>query len=155
MPPRSESPSTMPTRLPSAMLPGVALSACLLFSAAHAAPAAEPKPVVALNLKSAEISVTIDDGFKAYPGLYENLLAEGKRQAAKWRSEADTVLRTNADPFTFKDGRKYESSRGYTLRSAIGRYVSIVRDDGVFTGGAHPNQIIDTILWDVAIKKRI
>jgi uncharacterized protein DUF3298 len=145
----------MSTRLISAMHLSVAVSACLVFTAAHAAPAAEPKPVVSLNLKSAEIKVTIDDGFKAYPGLYENLAAEGKAQAARWRSEADTVLRTNADPFTFKDGRKYDYSRSYTLRSAIGRYVSVVRADGTFTGGAHPNYTIDTILWDTSAKKRI
>jgi hypothetical protein len=37
----------------------------------------------------------------------------------------------------------------------VGRYVSIIRTDDVFTGGAHPNQGIDTILWDTQTKKRI
>ena len=31
----------------------------------------------ALDLKSAELKLTIDDRLKAYPGLYESLLAEG------------------------------------------------------------------------------
>jgi hypothetical protein len=150
-----ESPSAMPTLRTTTMRLSVVLSACLLVTAANAAPADGTKPVISLNLKSAEIKLTIDEALKAHPALYENLLAEGKRQTARWRAEADTVLRTNADPFTFKDGRKYDYSRSYTLRSAIGRYVSIVREDGVFTGGAHPNQIIDTILWDSQTRKRI
>ena len=36
-----------------------------------------------------------------------------------------------------------------------GRYVSVLRDDGTYTGGAHPNSHSDTILWDKAQKKRI
>ena len=39
--------------------------------------------------------------------------------------------------------------------SVIGRYVSIVRSDSTFEGGAHPNQEIDTILWDALARKRI
>jgi len=143
----------MPTRRTTAMRISVALSACLFLTAAAAA--AEPKPVISSKSKSAEIAVTIDESLKAHPGLYDNLLAEGRREAAKWRAEADDILRKGADPMTFKDGRRYDYSRSYTERSAIGRYISVLRTDGVFTGGAHPNQNIDTILWDSQTKKRI
>ena len=144
----------MPTRRRSvAMRLSVALSACLLF--ATAAMAAETKPVIASKSKSAEIEVKIDDAFKAYPGLYDNLLAEGRSEAAKWRAEADGIYRRGDDTFTFKDGRRYSYARSYEQRSAVGRYISIVRSDDVFTGGAHPNQSIDTILWDTQTKKRI
>ncbi len=145
----------MPTRRPIAMRLSVVLSACLLLTATAVAAPAEPKPVIASKSKSAEIAVTIDEAFKAYPGLYDNLLAEGRREAAKWRAEADDILRKGADPMTFKDGRRYDYSRSYTERSAIGRYISVVRTDGVFTGGAHPNTSIDTILWDRDTRKRI
>jgi hypothetical protein len=140
-------------RRSAAMHLGVALSACLLFAAA--AVAAPAKPVIATKSKAAEIEVKVDDAFKAYPGLYENLLAEGRNEAAKWRAEADGIYRRGEDKFTFKDGRRYSYSRDYTQRSVAGRYVSVVRTDDVFTGGAHPNQIIDTILWDTQTKKRI
>ena len=36
-----------------------------------------------------------------------------------------------------------------------GRYVSIVRADYEYTGGAHPNSSSDTILWDRSAGKRI
>lgn len=136
-----------------AMRLSIAVSACLLFAAT--AMAAETKPVISSKSKSAEIEVKVDDAFKAYPGLYDNLLAEGRREAAKWRAEADSILRKGDDPFTFKEGRRYSYSRNYEQRSAVGRYISVVRSDDVFTGGAHPNQMIDTILWDTQTKKRI
>jgi hypothetical protein len=143
----------MPTRRTIAMRLSVALSACLLFTAAAAA--ADPKTVISSKSKSAEIRVSIDDALKAHPGLYDNLLAEGRREAAKWRAEADDILRTGSDKMTFKEGRRYDYSRSYTQRSVVGRYVSVLRGDGTFTGGAHPNSYTDTILWDRDAKKRI
>jgi hypothetical protein len=142
----------MPTRRTIAMRLSVALFACLALTVAARA---EPKPVISSKSKSAEIAVTIDDALKAHPALYDNLLAEGRREAAKWRAEADDILRKGSDPMTFKDGRRYDYSRSYTQRSVIGRYVSVLRTDGAFTGGAHPNSYTDTILWDRDAKKRI
>lgn len=59
-----------------------------------AAVAAETKPVIAKKTKSAEIEVTIEPALKAYPGLYENLLAEGQRDTA----QAGSKETANADP---------------------------------------------------------
>ena len=36
-----------------------------------------------------------------------------------------------------------------------GRYVSILRTDYTFTGGAHPNTTLETLIWDDQTKKRI
>ena len=36
-----------------------------------------------------------------------------------------------------------------------GRYISIIRADYEYTGGAHPNSSSDTILWDKSAGKRI
>jgi hypothetical protein len=42
------------------------------------------------------------------------------------------------------------------MRSVVeGRYISIVRADYEYTGGAHPNSSSDTILWDSSAGKRI
>ena len=65
--------------------------------------------------------------------------------AAEWRD----------NPKAFRDGMAWTYDRDYALRSAVGRYVSVVRSDGTFEGGAHPNQEINTILWDNTAQKRI
>ena len=110
--------------------------------------AAETKPVIAVKSKSLEIEVTIDNALKAHPGLYDNLLAEAKRDAAKWKAEAPGTR----DAVT---GHGDEYTRAYTQRSAIGRYVGVLRSDSSYTGGAHPNSFTDTILWDRDAKKRV
>jgi len=70
------------------------------------------------------------------------------------RAEADEEYKS--DQGYFRGGRRYTYERGYAFRSLVaGRYLSIVRDDGTYTGGAHPNTRLDTILWDRTGKKRI
>lgn len=52
---------------------------------------AEDKPdqaAYALHTKLLDAIVTIDAALKSFPGLYDNLLAEGKRAAAKWDAQA-------------------------------------------------------------------
>lgn len=127
------------------------LAACLLVSGP--AVAEDARPAISFKSKSIELSVTIDEALKAHPGLYDNLLAEGRREAAKWRADADKARAKKEPPFGI--GGNYEFNRSYTQRSAIGRYVSVLRGDGTFTGGAHPNSHTDTILWDNETRKRI
>lgn len=135
-------------------------AAFIIFAAAavaafgRGAAAGDPKPVVSLATKAIEVTVTIDDALKAYPGLYDNLLAEGRRDAAKWRSDAK--VERAGDQFSIREGRTWTYSRSYRLRSDIAQhYVSILREDGSYEGGAHPNSTVDTILWDTHTKKRI
>jgi hypothetical protein len=113
----------------------------------------EPKPILTVKTRAIEETLSIDDKLKAFPGLYENLYGEGKRELDKWRASADDDRKTS--PEDFKDGRRYAFDRAYTQRSAIGRYVSIERFDYVNSGGVHPNSEINTILWDATTKKRI
>ena len=141
----------MPTRRRTvAMRLGVALSTCMLFVAATA-----PKPDVSIKTKAIEATVTVDKALDAYPGLAPGLLAEGRAVAEKTRREADADYRQNPKSFAFQDGRTWTFERTYSQRSAIGRYVSIVYNDDSYAGGAHPNQNVDTILWDRDAKKRI
>jgi hypothetical protein len=127
------------------------ITTCLLASAP--ATAEDARPAISFKSKSIELSVTIDDALKAHPGLYDNLLAEGKREAAKRRADADKARARKEAPFGI--GGNYEFNRSYTQRSAIGRYVGVLRGDATFTGGAHPNSHTDTILWDRETRKRI
>jgi hypothetical protein len=127
----------------------IALSLCLPALAA----ADDEKPDYEIKTKTIEASLTIAAELKAYPGLADTLLAEGKREVAKWRAQADRDRKEMPD--VFRDGRHYSYERNYTQRSAIGKYVSIVRGDYYDGGGAHPNSVTNTILWDTAAKKPI
>ena len=133
----------------------MAIAFALLLGAilADAAAYADEKPALTIKNKIIEESVTIEAGLKAYPGLYDNLIAEGRRALKKWRAEA--VKAGKELPDIFDDGRHYTFESAYTLRSAIGRYVSVVRADYLDGLGAHPNHVTDTILWDAQAKKRI
>jgi hypothetical protein len=115
--------------------------------------AKDAKPDISINKKYVEISVTVDPAMKPIPALFENCLAEGKTWAAKMDGTATIEWRSN--PSAFRDGMGWNYDRDYGLRSIIGHYVSVVRSDSTFEGGAHPNQEIDTILWDSTAQKRI
>jgi hypothetical protein len=120
-----------------------------LTSIAHA----ETKPQISITSKAAEITVTVQDALRRHPGLADNCLAEGRRWAETSRAEAAKELKENPELFT--EGRRWTFERSYELASVVGRYVSVIRDDGTYAGGAHPNSRIDTILWDRETRKRI
>ncbi len=113
----------------------------------------EVKPVAAIKNKAIEASVIVDAELKAYPKLYANLVAAGKREMAKWAAEAEKERRSNPDAFS--GDRRWYFDRGYSLRSIVGRYVSIVRGDETYGGGAHPNHDLNTLLWDATSNKYI
>lgn len=111
------------------------------------------KAAIEVETRAAEITVTIDKELKPVPGLAKDLLAESQRYVAKSRADADQEY--TANKAWFKD-RRWTYDRSYSFRSLVAdRYVSIVRDDGTYGGGAHPNTRTDTILWDETAKKRI
>ena len=114
--------------------------------------AADPKPDFAIKTRSIEASVTLDAKIKADPALAANSLAEGKKWAKKNRADADKERKR--DPELVRNAWSFE--RKYETRSVVdGRYVSVVRADYEYTGGAHPNSSSDTILWDRSAGKRI
>jgi len=129
----------------------VALAYGVLGTASAAA--AEAKPAFKIDTRTIEATLTIEPKLKAFPGLYDGLLAEGKRELAKWRLESEKAR--NDMPDIFRAGRRYAFERTYTERSVIGRYVSVLRADYLDGLGAHPNRQNDTILWDAEARKRI
>lgn len=115
--------------------------------------AAEPKPDFSIKTKALEASVFLDAKIKADPALAANSLAEGKKWAETNRADADKERKS--DPELFRNG-PWTMERKYETRSVVDdRYVSIVRADYEYTGGAHPNSTSDTILWDKSAGKRI
>ena len=136
----------------SALLP----AAILLALAIDSARAAGDKPAIEIKTRAAAITVAIEQPLKAYPGVAADLLAEGQRYIAKARAAADAEYKTDRDWFKQDDGHRWSYDLVYSFRSLVAdRYVSIMRDDGTFTGGAHPNTRTDTILWDITAKKRV
>ncbi len=131
----------------------IAAAALVLAWQAFAWQARADEPDHALKTKNVEITVTVDKALKSYPDLAANCLAEGKAWAEKMSAGADKGR--HDDPGAFRDGMKWSYDRDYSMRSAVGYYVSIVRSDDTFEGGAHPNHLIDTILWDAGAQKRI
>ena len=130
-------------------------SAALIVALQFLAPQnsfADTPPQISIEKKYLEVSVVVDNALKPFAGLFANCLAEGKTWADK--AAADATAQWRADPKSFRD-LQWSYDRVYDLRSVVGRYVSIVRSDGTFEGGAHPNQEIDTILWDAVARKRI
>jgi hypothetical protein len=127
------------------------LVACLLLP--QAILAAGPKPDFAFKSKVVGISFTLDDKIKADPALAADCRAEGRKWATRRRIDAEKMHRES--PGSFSNGA-WAFERNYTMRSVVnGRYVSIVRDDYEYAGGAHPNRSADTILWDKTARKRI
>ncbi|GMP10596.1 RsiV family protein [Bradyrhizobium liaoningense] len=127
----------------------LALSATCVLSA-HAA---DSKPDAAINTKSIEARVFLDDKIKADAALAADCLAEGK----KWldKNAAEAAASRKADPQFFKEGG-WDFERKYEIRSVVAdRYISVLRNDYMNTRGAHPNSNVDTILWDKADNKRI
>ncbi len=129
---------------------GVAILGLALASLAHAA----PKVTISTKTKAVEISVTSDETIKARPELAANLLGEAKRWADRERREADREWQNS--PELFRGGQRWTLERDYAVASVIaGRYVSILRTDYTYTGGAHPNTTLETLIWDEQTKKRI
>jgi hypothetical protein len=126
-----------------------------LLVAISAAPAlaADPKPDASVKNKTVEANVYLDDKIKADAAFAADCLAEGKKWIDKNVAEATASRKT--DPQFFKDGG-WTYERKYTVRSVVdGRYVSVLRDDYMDTHAAHPNSMVNTILWDTTEKKRI
>jgi hypothetical protein len=123
----------------------------LLVFASPAVAADEPKPVMSVDDKTIEASVVIDPALKTYPPLYDRLFAAGKREYDKARADAAAEFKSTPDMFS--DGRKFFYKRTDRLRSAVGPYVSIVRSDDTYEGGAHPNHVVDTLLWSAQTQR--
>ncbi|MGX7744266.1 PdaC/SigV domain-containing protein [Rhodopseudomonas parapalustris] len=129
----------------------VLASVCALSPALAEPP--KPKPDVAVKTKAIDGTVTLDAAIKADAKLAENCLAEGKKWIAERRTEAEPEYKS--DPELFRNG-PWTYERSYQQDSLVAdRYVSILRTDYSYTGGAHPNTDIDTILWDKQLGKRI
>jgi len=127
----------------------VLVAAATAFAAARSAEAAST-PAISIATKAIELTVTIDSTLRLYPWLYDNLFAEARHDSAKWHADAEA-----ANP-SLRERSRWFHARNYTLRSVVAQhYVSVLRVDDTYEGGAHPNSVVNTILWDAWARKRI
>lgn len=139
---------------PAGLVWSTILSLCILLSAAGSTSAADTKPDIVLKSKAAEISVTLDAKIKANTTLAAYLLADGRKWAGKIFAEANKQFKES--PEFFSDGRAWSAERDYAIQSLVaGRYISVLRNESAFTGGAHPNRGFETFLWDDQTKRPI
>jgi hypothetical protein len=114
---------------------------------------AQSKSALSIKTRLVDANVEIDERLKAYPGLAANCLADAKRWIERMRAEADKERRE--DIALFRDPQRWSLERSYEQRSAIGRYVSVLRTDEIDTGGGNPVIVVDALVWDREAKKRV
>jgi hypothetical protein len=137
-----------------ARLFGAFIIAFVTATAVVAAPLpAHAEVVVTGETKAVSFKLTIAETLKPAPALFDNLEAEGQAWIDQGRREAEQEY--TKDPSFFADGRTWSFERSYTLLSTVDPFVSVLRTDYSFQGGAHPNTVVDTILWDNRINKRV
>ena len=79
-----------------------------------------------------------------------------RKERSGLRRAAQTPTRCTGKALKSFSNGAWTFDRTYAVRSVVsGRYVSIVRGDYEYSGGAHPNRSADTILWDKTANKRI
>lgn len=120
------------------------LSACALVLLFDPRAFAQDKPALAVKTRTVEIEVHIDKTLRKFPDLHKVLLEDAKRFVDEHRAEAEAAWREDRNlfrigPWTFE--------QTYGLDAEAGPYVGVSVLTYWFTGGAHPNSVIGTILW--------
>lgn len=138
------------------MLKTFALVALTSLFLGGAALAAEPTPDIQLKAKYTEVAVFFDAAIKADAPLLKYLTSASNGWTAKTLKELAEQRKEMRDLPADIRNRPWESERSYTQSSPVaGRYVSVIRSDYNYTGGAHPNRANDTLLWDRQAGKMI
>ena len=115
-----------------------ALHSLLPPSATFASGPQGDRPQISIKKNYVAISVTVGAELKPLAEVFADCLSEGKAWANLVSRSAAAEWRDNRK--AFRDELKWFYDRDYELRSVVGRYVSVVRSDDWFDGGAHPNR---------------
>jgi hypothetical protein len=128
-----------------------ACAAALCLSWPSFARGEDEKPVISVKTSYVEIEVSIAKELRSYSQLYAALAADAKKYADENRKEAQAAWQANRP--SFRD-QPWTFDRRYRLRVAAGPYVSVLIDSGEYSGGAHPNSLLNTLLWDNGPNRR-
>lgn len=123
---------------------------------APAAPAAvQPAGPLTYTAKTAdaEVSLTLPEAVGAVPALYAKLFSEGRNELDSFaegaKGELEELRATGDKPLP------YGRSLDYAVTAETPRLLSLVLNALESTGGAHPNTILTTTVWDKAAGKAL
>lgn len=111
---------------------------------------AKAERILSVRTKAVAMSLDVDEALRRYPKFHILIVAEGKRDADKFKRDADAERRENPQLFV---GHRWTFERTYKLRLQVDRFVSVLREDGTYQGGAHPNTDLGTLMWDSTGKR--
>ena len=119
--------------------------------------AAAPDPAKPFVVSSKDGLLEFDYGWPAEAAAIPALDARFRDEMEQGRTEAlataedDRALRRTGDaPFN-----AHMYSRSWTTAGQSPRLLSLISETHFFTGGAHPNHGVDSLLWDRATHKEI
>jgi len=132
-----------------------ALAAVLLLSGAVSMTAPVEKPVISIFrnskvVKSIEAEASIEASLKAYPKIYDDLLAEARREVDEWLAKNDKWLSEEKE--NSLNGVMLSIGLDYRLAAVTGNYVSILRAYGEC--GGQCSSYDDAIISDKRTGKR-
>jgi hypothetical protein len=123
----------------------------LLVAAVAAWPAnAAPKSIFVLRSPAIQASALIDDQIASYPKLRVAILDDARHALIDDRAQAENERQSNPRYF-----RRWSVDRGYALRAAAGPFVSLLVTDFNDAGGAHPDTILSTLLWNKSTERMV
>lgn len=116
-----------------------------LFFLPLAGHAAEPKPIISIEAPVFFGNLRIDDGLRRFPMLYAYIFAEAKEKLVANQRDAELDLAGVApDQYNHSSDDIH-----YELRAAVGPFVSVEQNETSYTGGAHANAVVTTLLWNL------
>ncbi len=116
---------------------------------------AEPAGPLSYTSKTAdaEVSITLPPEVGAIPSLYAKLFSEGRNELDSFAEGAKgelEALRAGGDK-----PLPYGRSLDYAVTAQTPRLLSLVLNAMENTGGAHPNTLLSTTIWDKAAGKAV
>ncbi len=116
-----------------------------LFFLPLAGHAAEPKPIISIEAPVFFGNLRIDDGLRRFPMLYAYIFAEAKEKLVANQRDAELDL-AGVAPDQYNH---WSDDIHYELRAAVGPFVSVEQNETSYTGGAHANAVVTTLLWNL------
>jgi hypothetical protein len=119
------------------------------------APAVQPVGPLSYTAKTAdaEVSLTLPEAVGTVPALYTKLFSEGRNELDSFtegaKSELEELRASGDKPLP------YGRSLDYAVTAQTPRLLSLVLNALESTGGAHPNTILSTTVWDKTAGKAL
>ena len=119
-----------------------------------AALATAPVPLtIASSNADAQVSLTLPEAIKLYPDLHARLYTEAQTTLTAFMDQAHKDRAENS-----ADGIEeppYYHTIGWKITAQTPRFLSLLSEADDYQGGAHPNHILRTLLWDKIAKAEI